>query len=123
MNGWSPREVSSSKELVVAASSTVTVSKDFGSTASGALNGLRVEVDISAIVGPVDLTLQERNGTTWSNVKTLAASATGTAVIRLHKNVPADALLLPLASVLRVVATTAAAKTVTVTAVRVAQEQ
>ena len=124
MNGYPPVLKTLTTGTVLTASITdEPVSKPFGLTAGGATTALRVEIDIASSTGAPVVKLQQLVGAVFVDVKSVVVSGTTTAVIKLINTLVADQAYMPLASVCRVVASTAGGEALSVSAVRVLQAQ
>lgn len=126
MNGWSSKNYALGSDVggtPVGASATNTpVSKEFPITAGGALN-MAIKIVASAATVAVGITakLQTAVGGDWVDSKTVAIVSTAPAYIKLNVEVTADQTFLPLLNKGRVVITTGAGDSVTISEVDVLQ--
>lgn len=124
-NGWSADSLlnSASAITVGASQSNSVLSKEYAVTARGALHHV-VAIDVSAATVATGITakLQSAIGSTWQDSKTVAITTTGRVYIKLNVEVTGDQTFLPLLNKARIVVTTGAGDSVTVSAVQVLQE-
>lgn len=124
-NGWPVKDlISLSSATLTASMSSVFVGKSFPISAGGATRGLVVGLKLSGVAGTVTFQLQHAVNSDFSNVtgKT-AVGANGWVYIKLLANVTADAALMPLLGVGRVVVTTDGSGAGTIEQMVVLQEQ
>lgn len=126
MNGWSAKDVtlnSADAQTVGASQTNTVISSEFPITAGGALNCV-VKLKFSSVTVAAGITakLQTAIGSDWVDSKTAAVSATGAFYIKLQTNLAGDQTFLPLLNKGRLVLTTGAGDTATVTSVEILQE-
>lgn len=124
MNGWSAKDVTSAPGQVVGASQTnLPISVEFPITAGGALHFV-LALDVTAVTVATAITakLQTAIGSTWQDSKTVSVTADGRFYIKLNVEVAGDQTFLPLLNKGRLVLTTGAGDTATISAINVLQE-
>jgi hypothetical protein len=123
MNGWAPKDIKNSNSILSANLSAVQMGNTFSLSAGGASRALLVAIKCSSIAGTVTFQLQNSLGADWVNVSGKTATGTnGWAYIKLHAGVVADAALLPLLDIGRIVVTTDGSGAGTIEELKVLQE-
>lgn len=126
MSGWSPKDVTlAATGTVYGATLTDTpISLPYPITAGGALNCvLKIKTSAATVATGITAKLQTGLGGDWVDSKTVAITAgAGKFYIKLQAPVAGDQAFLPLLGAGRVVVTTGAGDSVTVTSVEVLQE-
>lgn len=123
MNGWSAKDITlkpAGTQTVGASQTDVVISLENPTTAGGATKGFVVKAVFSAVTVAAAITakLQSAIGTDWVDSKTVSVTATGGFYIKILN----DATYMPLLNKHRVVLTTGAGDTATVTSVEILQE-
>lgn len=99
----------------------------YGVTAGGATQGLRVDINATAVtvVGSITITLQQSSdNSNWENTKTATISAAGIFSIKFLPTVAGDQTYMPLKNLIRLVLTTTnAGDAVTISEIRLSQEK
>lgn len=121
-NGWSAKDVTLStagSQTVGAAATNTPISLEFPITAGGACLGFVVKAVFSAVTVGTAITakLQTAIGSDWVDSKTAAVAANGAVYIKILS----DNTYMPLLNKGRMVLTTGAGDTATVTSVEVLQ--
>ena len=121
-NGWSPQErVLHGNTSLVASQSNIPVSQEFKVSAGGSCR-MVLAINASECTGTVDLKLQTSSGgSTWADSKATTIAAAGRVYLRLAIEISADQTYLPLLAKCRLVATTGAGETITISSVEVLQ--
>jgi hypothetical protein len=125
MLGWTPKELTPNGYAIAANLSAVAVGSTFNLNASGATRALLIGIKCSGIAGVVSAQLQTSvaNGETYSNVSGKTATlSSGWNYIKVHHSVTADAALLPLLGVGRLVLTSDGSGAGTISNIQVFQE-
>lgn len=122
-NGYAPQEIGLTGKVVGASLTSEPISREFHVTANGSLN-LVVKLKMAAVTAGAGITakLQTAIDGDWVDAKTVAVTATGDFYIKLQTTVAADQAFLPLLSAGRLVLTTGAGSTATVTSVNVLED-
>lgn len=123
MNGYTPRDVAIGPSTVIGASLTnQVISLEYPITAEGSLHHI-VAIDASAVTVGTAITakLQTAIGSTYVDSKTVAISGNGRFYIKLLVEVAGDQTFLPLFSKGRIVLTTGAGDTATITDINILQ--
>lgn len=126
-NAWISDEVILPGLTALGASATNSaVTREFGLTAGGATKAFLAVITTSAAVGTVTAKLQTRMpGGVFEDAKTATISASGSpqeTELTLLAEAAADQTYFPLRQIARLVVTTAAASSVTITSVLMCQE-
>lgn len=123
MNGWSPKDIKNSNSTLSASLSAAQVGNSFSISAGGASKALLVAIKCSGTAGTITFQLQHSLGVDWVNVTGKTATGIdGWAYIKLHSDVTADAALMPLLDVGRIVVTTDGSGAGTIQEMKVLQE-
>ncbi len=125
MNGWSALDVTvAASGTVYGASITNTpITKEYNISAGGALNCvLKIKVSAATVAVGITAKLQTAIGDDWVDSKTVAVTAAGSFYIKLQTTLAGDQAFLPLLGKGRVVLTTGAGDSATVTSVELLQE-
>lgn len=125
MLGWTPKELAPNGVAITASMSAVAIGNTFNLNASGATRALLVAIKCSGIAGTVTAQLQTAvaNNETYSNVSGKTATlSNGWNYIKIHHSVTADAALLPLLGVGRLVLTSDGSGAGTISNIQVFQE-
>lgn len=122
-NGYAPQEIGITSKVVGASLTNEPISREFHVTANGSLN-LVVKLKVAAVTVGAGITakLQTAIDGDWVDAKTVAVTATGDFYIKLQAAVAGDQAFLPLLSAGRLVLTTGAGSTATVTSVNVLED-
>jgi hypothetical protein len=108
MLGWTPKDILTDASKPITASVTnLPVGKQFNLNSAGATEALLVAVKVSGVAGTVTLKLQHAVYSAFEDVagKNVTVS-NGWNYIKLHAGVAADAALMPLLGIGRIVLTT-----------------
>ena len=125
MNAWVPNSYGI-KNLIVGASVTnQPITSNFRITTGGATYAMVVKVSVSGVLAGAGITvkLQSAIDNVFVDSKTAAITANGDVYIKLNNMVLGDQAFLPQLCTGRVVVTTTAGSTLTITDVQVVQEQ
>lgn len=121
-NGWSPFPSSKKATVdVIANTADQIVSADFKITAGGAKDMVVIVTTTALAGGTVTFKLQTATDSVWVDSKTFTTAAAGKSYLKLLCNAAADQTYLPLLAKGRIVATTPAGVTATVSLVEVLQ--
>lgn len=123
MNGWSTKEVSIAGKIIGASETNTAVTREFPITAGGALH-LVVAIDVTATTVAAGITakLQTAIDGIYQDAKTVAISGNGRFYIKLNAEVAGDQGFLPLLNGGRIVVSSGAGDTTTISAVNILQE-
>jgi hypothetical protein len=125
MNGWSPKEQLNPSVAHVAASQTnQAVSNNFPIFSGAGLKGMVIKLKFSAVTVASGITakLQTAIDGGWVDSKTVAVVSTADAYIKLNNAASADQTYFPLLAGGRIVISTGAGDSVTVSSVKILQE-
>lgn len=123
-NGWSPQDVTLPGLAAIGASQTnAPLSKDFPITAGGACKAMVVKIKVSAATVTTAITAKIRSAIKgdFVDAKTVSITGAGDFYIKLQDNVAGDQAFMPLLRTGRIVVTTGAGDSVTVTDVEILQ--
>ena len=113
MNGYSPQDISREVKVLVAPSDVpASVEEGIGLSAGGAVDGLRVDIKVSATSGAITYRLQQRSIDTWTDVTGATVSQSGDGVYSIRINRTESPTLFPLQKQIRVLANGAGSATV-----------
>lgn len=123
-NGWTPKDRTLPNIATIGASQTDSPISDIISLSAGGALNLVIAINVSAITVGAGVTAKLQSGINgvFVDSKTLSLTTTGYAFIKLQANLIADQAYLPLLASAKVVVTTGAGSSVTVSGVYILQE-
>lgn len=127
MNGWSAKDYALNSgnggTSLGASVSNSPVSKEFPVTAGGAIHmAIKIVASAATVAAGITAKLQTAIGSDWVDSKTVAVTAAGNFYIKLNVEVAGDQTFLPLLNKGRIVITSGAGDSVTISEVDVLQD-